>query len=123
MRGSARAWASAPWPCSPWRGSSSPTRPTDESAVSAMGRSEAAPGELITHQVRLGLRTVDYQLRRSARSRGLRVTIDGRDGLVVSVPPATRRGWARPEPRIEAFLRERQTWVLRHVDRLARERD
>ncbi|MEA2675346.1 MAG: hypothetical protein QOI92_2538 [Chloroflexota bacterium] len=88
-----------------------------------MGRSEAADAELITNRVRLGLRTVEYRLRRSARSRGLRVTIDGRDGLVVSVPPATRRGWTRPEPRIETFLRERQAWVLRHVDALARERD
>jgi predicted metal-dependent hydrolase len=66
---------------------------------------------------------VEYRLRRSARSRGLRVTIDPRDGLVVSVPLATRRGWARPEPRIEAFLRERQSWVLRHLDAQARERD
>ena len=88
-----------------------------------MGRSEAADAELITHQVRLGRRTVEYRLRRSARSRGLRLTIDGRTGLVVSVPPATRRGWTRPEPRIETFLRERQAWVLRHVDALARERD
>jgi predicted metal-dependent hydrolase len=87
-----------------------------------MGRSEAAASELITNSVRLGPRTVEYRLRRSARSRGLRVTIDGRDGLVVSVPPATRRGWTRPEPRIETFLRERQAWVLRHVDALARER-
>jgi predicted metal-dependent hydrolase len=66
---------------------------------------------------------VEYRLRRSARSRGLRITIDDRDGLVVSVPPATRRGWARPEERIDGFLRERQSWVLRHIDRLARERD
>jgi predicted metal-dependent hydrolase len=72
--------------------------------------------------VSLGGRTVEYRLRRSARSRGLRVTIDDRDGLVVSVPPATRRGWARPEDRVEAFLRERQAWVLRHLDRLAQER-
>jgi predicted metal-dependent hydrolase len=50
----------------------------------------------------------------------LRVTIDDRDGLVVSVPLATRRGWARPEERIETFLRERQAWVLRHLDRQAR---
>ena len=71
----------------------------------------------------LGRRSVAYGIRRSTRSRGLRVTIDGRDGLVVAVPPANRRGWARPEDRIEAFLRERQAWVLRHVDRLARERD
>ena len=50
------------------------------------------------------------------------MTIDGRAGLVVSVPPATRRGWARPEKQVEAFLRERQAWVIRHLDRLARER-
>lgn len=73
--------------------------------------------------VHLGDRSVDYRLRRSARSRGLRVTIDPRLGLVVSVPPGTRRGWARPEGHIEAFLRERQAWVLKHLDGLARERD
>lgn len=66
---------------------------------------------------------MDYVIRRSARSRGLRVTIDPRHGLVVSVPPALRRGWARPEDRIEGFLRERASWVVRHLDRLARERD
>jgi predicted metal-dependent hydrolase len=76
-----------------------------------------------TRTVRLGDRVVAYTLRRSARSRGLRVTIDGRAGLVVSVPPATRRGWAQPEPRNEAFLRERRPWVTRHLDELARERD
>jgi predicted metal-dependent hydrolase len=41
----------------------------------------------------------------------------------VSVPPATRRGWARPEPRIEAFLHERRAWLLRHLDRLAHDRE
>ncbi len=73
--------------------------------------------------VRLRQHVVEYRLRRSARARGLRVTIDDRDGLVVSVPPETRRGWSRPEPRIEAFLRGREGWVLRHLDRRARERD
>ncbi|HUQ44071.1 MAG TPA: SprT family zinc-dependent metalloprotease [Candidatus Limnocylindria bacterium] len=58
-----------------------------------------------------------------ARSRGLRVTIDPRDGLVVSVPPQGRRGWAHPEPRVEAFLSERRAWVLKHLDAMARERD
>jgi len=65
---------------------------------------------------------VAYLLRRSPRSRGLRVTIDDRSGLVVSVPPATRRGWANPEPRIEAFLRERASWVQRHLDKLEAQR-
>jgi hypothetical protein len=41
----------------------------------------------------------------------------------VSVPPATRRGWAHPEERIDTFLRERQRWVLRHLDRLTQERE
>jgi predicted metal-dependent hydrolase len=81
------------------------------------------PSEPFTRSVRLGDRLIDYRVRRSARSRGLRVTIDGREGLVVSVPPASRRGWAQPEARIEAFLAERQRWVLRHLERLARERD
>jgi predicted metal-dependent hydrolase len=71
----------------------------------------------------LGRRSVEYRVRRSARSRGLRVTIDPGSGVVVSVPPATRRGWANPEPRIEAFLLERTSWVLRHLDRLAQERE
>jgi len=75
----------------------------------------------VRRSVRLGQRTVEYRLRRSARSRGLRVTIDDRLGLVVSVPPASRRGWAHPEPHVEAFLRERQAWVLRHLDRRARD--
>lgn len=73
--------------------------------------------------IRLGGRSVDYLLRRSARSRGLRVTIDPRRGLVVSVPPSTRRGWGRPEGRVDDFLRERASWILRHLDQLARERD
>ena len=88
-----------------------------------MRHSAILPLEPSAHSVRLGPRSVEYHLRRSARSRGLRVTIDARDGLVVSVPLATRRGWASPEARIEAFLRERQAWVVRHLDRQARERD
>jgi predicted metal-dependent hydrolase len=53
----------------------------------------------------------------------MRATIDFRLGLVVSVPPATRRGWTHPEGRIEAFLRERERWVLRHLAQLARDRE
>jgi predicted metal-dependent hydrolase len=40
----------------------------------------------------------------------------------VTVPPPTRRGWAHPEARIEAFLREREPWIRRHLDRRARDR-
>lgn len=81
------------------------------------------PSEPSARSVVLGNRRVEYRLRRSSRSRGLRVTIDTRAGLLVSVPPATRRGWAHPEERVETFLRERRAWVLKHLDRLARERE
>jgi predicted metal-dependent hydrolase len=64
----------------------------------------------------------EYTLRQSARSRHLRITIDHELGLVVSVPPPTRRGWAHPEARIEAFLREREAWIRRHLHRRSRDR-
>jgi hypothetical protein len=63
-----------------------------------------------------------YTLRHSARSRHLRITIDPELGLVVTVPPPTRRGWAHPEARIEAFVREREAWIRRHLERRARDR-
>ena len=64
-----------------------------------------------------------YTLRRSDRSRGVRVTIDPARGVVVTVPPAARRGWSRPEARVAAFLAERESWVRRHVHRQTRLRD
>lgn len=63
-----------------------------------------------------------YLLRRSARSRRLRITIDPENGLVVTVPLATRRGWAHPERLIDEFLREREPWIRRHLERQARQR-
>jgi predicted metal-dependent hydrolase len=72
--------------------------------------------------IRLPSGTVEFLLRRSPRSRGLRATIDPRHGLVVSVPPAQRRGWAQPDDTIERFLREREAWVVRHLRRLDRDR-
>jgi len=81
------------------------------------------PVDPSVRSVWLGRRSIEYRLRRSPRSRGLRVTIDDRDGLVVSVPLATRRGWANPDDRVETFLQERQAWVLRHLERQVRERE
>ena len=66
--------------------------------------------------------SLDYALRRSARSRTLRVTIDPRHGVVVAVPLASRRGWARPERDIERFLGDREPWLRRHLERLSRQR-
>jgi predicted metal-dependent hydrolase len=70
----------------------------------------------------MAVAAVPYTLRHSPRSRRLRITIDPDLGLVVTVPPPTRRGWARPEARITAFLAERDAWIRRHLDSLVRDR-
>lgn len=67
-------------------------------------------------------RRIGYVLRRNPRSRGLRAVIDPDRGLLVSVPLARRRGWADPDALVEHFLGERRAWVVRHLDRLERDR-
>jgi predicted metal-dependent hydrolase len=71
---------------------------------------------------RLSGGAIPYTLRRSPRSRGLRVVIHPARGVVVTVPPATRRGWAHPEALIGGFLAQREAWLRRHLGRQARER-
>ncbi|HEY3522577.1 MAG TPA: SprT family zinc-dependent metalloprotease [Candidatus Limnocylindrales bacterium] len=65
---------------------------------------------------------IRYLLRRSPRSRTLRVTIDRRLGVVVTIPLAGRRGWARPDRTVDRFLLDREAWIRRHLDRQAGER-
>lgn len=64
---------------------------------------------------------LDIVLRRSPRARRLRVVVDARRGVVVTVPGrpdgAERRG--RPTPVVERFLREREAWIRRHLDRVS----
>jgi predicted metal-dependent hydrolase len=62
---------------------------------------------------------VPYTLRRSPRARTLRVVIHPDRGVVVTVPTPGRRGWSRPEPRVDEFLADRETWLRRHLDRQA----
>lgn len=87
------------WPAEP------SLRPGEESRVAAL------PGGPLA-----------YVLRRSVRSRRLRVTIHPERGVVVAVPPATRRGWTRPEREVERFLAEREPWLRRHLARMASDR-
>jgi predicted metal-dependent hydrolase len=72
--------------------------------------------------VRLPGGPLDYTLRRSPRSRGLRVVIHPERGVVVTVPIAARRGWADAERHVRPFLAEREAWLRRHLARQARER-
>jgi hypothetical protein len=81
----------------------------------------SSAGEVIM-AVQLPGGTLEYRLRRSPRSRRLRVTLDPARGVMVSVPPATRRGWARPEALVESFLRDREPWLRRHLARQASQR-
>ncbi|MBI3746284.1 MAG: M48 family metallopeptidase [Chloroflexi bacterium] len=83
----------------------------------------AARSDLEPRRVSLPGGHLEYGLRRSARSRGLRVTIDGRRGVIVAVPLASRRGWAHPEGDIERFLAEREPWLRRHLARAAHQRE
>ena len=65
---------------------------------------------------------IAYLLRRSPRSRGLRVVIHPDRGIVVTVPVTGRRGWSDPSAPVQGFLAEREAWLRRHLDRQARER-
>jgi hypothetical protein len=59
-----------------------------------------------------------YTLRRSARARRLRVTLDPRRGVVATVP-GIRIGEAAGRALAEPFLAEREAWVRRHLARQA----
>jgi len=62
-----------------------------------------------------------YTLRRSPRARRVRVVVDPRRGVLVTVPGGRRLG-AREGRRIAAeFVREREPWIRRHLDRQARQ--
>jgi predicted metal-dependent hydrolase len=65
---------------------------------------------------------IPYTLRRSPRSRGLRVVIHPDRGVVVTIPAAGRRGWSDPERHVTSFLAEREPWLRRHLERMARDR-
>ena len=64
-----------------------------------------------------------YTLRRSPRASRLRVVIHPERGVVVTLPAATRRGWARPDGLVVDFLAEREAWLRRHLGRQAAARD
>jgi len=91
-------------------------RPTGSAA------SPSDPGAVSeAREVALAGGVLAYLVRRSPRARRLRVTLDPRRGVIVTVPGSARRGWSRPEPAIEAFLAARERWIRRHLDRYAHE--
>jgi predicted metal-dependent hydrolase len=83
-------------------------------------RRDAAVEEAITLDLPGG--PVDAILRRSPRARRLRLTVDARRGLIVTVP-----GGRRPDPGVlmalGPFVRERETWIRRHLAAVDRARE
>jgi len=69
------------------------------------------------HVAQLAAGPLAFTLRRSARARRLRVTIDPVRGVLVTLP-ARRGGGLRL---IEGFLAEREAWLQRHLASQARE--
>ncbi|HEY5435410.1 MAG TPA: SprT family zinc-dependent metalloprotease [Candidatus Limnocylindrales bacterium] len=62
---------------------------------------------------------IPYTLRRSPAACRLRVTIHPERGMVVTMPPPSARGWGRTDGVVEGFLREREPWIRRHLERQA----
>jgi predicted metal-dependent hydrolase len=69
-------------------------------------------------RIRLPGGPLEYTLRASPRARRLRVTVDPRRGVVVTIP-ASPRGRARAAAAVEPFLVEREPWLRHHLARHA----
>jgi len=70
----------------------------------------------VGRRIELSGGSLDYVLRRSRRARRLRVTVDPVRGVIVTIP---LRGSVRAA---EGFLRDRESWVRRHLDAQAQVR-
>ena len=62
-----------------------------------------------------------YTLRRSHRAHRLRLVVDPRRGVVVTIP-ARRPGARDAAAHVEPFLRQRETWIRGHLARHEQER-
>jgi predicted metal-dependent hydrolase len=91
-----------------WHDPRMPLRPTRrrEPAIETPARVRLPGGELT------------YTLRRSARARHLRVTVDPRRGVVATVP-GVRTSETRARALVEPFLAAREAWLHGHLARHA----
>ncbi|HEX8940323.1 MAG TPA: SprT family zinc-dependent metalloprotease [Candidatus Limnocylindrales bacterium] len=80
-------------------------------------REEALRSREAAANVELPGGPLGYILRHSPRARRLRLTVDPRRGVIVTVPAG--RGAAAARRAVEPFLREREAWLRRHLERQA----
>ena len=67
--------------------------------------------------------SVACTVRRSTRARRLRVTVDPRRGVIVTVPARAARNRSEAERLGGSFLAERETWLRHHLDRQVRQQE
>ena len=67
--------------------------------------------------------SLECTVRRSARARHLRVTVDPRHAAIIVVPARAARNRGEAERLAESFIAEREPWLRRHLDRQARQRE
>ena len=73
--------------------------------------------------MRLADRSLECTLRRSVRARHLRLTVDPRHGAIVTVPGRAARNRGEAERLAQSFVAERETWLIRHLDKQTRQRE
>jgi predicted metal-dependent hydrolase len=73
--------------------------------------------------LRLGGGSLECTLRRSPRARNLRLTVDPRHAVVVTVPARAAPTRAEAERLAESFVADREAWLRRHLEKQARQRD
>jgi hypothetical protein len=73
--------------------------------------------------LRLAGGRLECTIRRSARARLLRLTVDPRLTAVVTIPARAARTRGEAERLAESFVAEREGWLRRHLDRQARQRE
>ena len=81
-----------------------------------MGRTTPTPA--VPAIARLDGGPVAYTLRRSSHARAMRVVVHPERGVMVTVPGG-RGNQAEAERRAVDFLRERESWLRRHLERQA----
>jgi predicted metal-dependent hydrolase len=64
---------------------------------------------------------LECTIRRSARARLLRLTVDPRHAAVVTVPARAARSRDQAERIAETFVADREDWLRKHLDRQARQ--
>ena len=73
--------------------------------------------------LRLAGGDLECTLRRSARARNMRLTIDPRHGAIVTVPARAARSHGEAERVAESFVAAREPWLRKHLDRQAHQRE